>query len=116
MSEQRSQNIEVEPDYRFTLANERTFLAYIRTALAFDAAGVAGVHFLTTVGQTSVRVVGVILALVGIGLSVGAYWRWRANVQAMRRGAPLPATPMPLGLAAATLVVSVIAVALIALS
>jgi putative membrane protein len=27
-----------EPDYRFTLANERTFLAWIRTALALLAA------------------------------------------------------------------------------
>jgi putative membrane protein len=29
-----------EPDYRFTLANERTFLAWIRTALALLAGGV----------------------------------------------------------------------------
>jgi putative membrane protein len=107
---------EVEPDYRFTLANERTFLAYIRTALAFDAAGVAAVQFLTTVGETPVRVVGAILTLAGIALSVGAYARWRANVQAMRRGAPLPPTAMPLGLAATTFLVSVIAVVFIALS
>ena len=30
-----------EPDARFTLANERTFLAWIRTSLALSAAGVA---------------------------------------------------------------------------
>ena len=29
-----------EPDYRFTLANERTFLAWLRTALALIAGGV----------------------------------------------------------------------------
>ncbi len=28
------------PDYRFSLANERTFLAWVRTALGFLAAGV----------------------------------------------------------------------------
>ncbi|WP_143342795.1 YidH family protein, partial [Crossiella equi] len=30
-----------EPDPRFTLANERTFLAWIRTSLGLMAAGVA---------------------------------------------------------------------------
>ena len=30
-----------EPDPRFTLANERTFLAWIRTSLAFLAGGIA---------------------------------------------------------------------------
>ena len=30
-----------DPDPRFTLANERTFLAWIRTSIAFMAAGVA---------------------------------------------------------------------------
>ena len=28
-----------EPDYRFTLANERTFLAWVRTALGLLAGG-----------------------------------------------------------------------------
>lgn len=32
---------DVEPDYRFTLANERTFLAWQRTALGLLAAAVA---------------------------------------------------------------------------
>ena len=30
-----------EPDYRFTLANERTFLAWIRTSLGLMAVGLA---------------------------------------------------------------------------
>ena len=33
------------PDYRFTLANERTFLAWIRTALALMAGAVAHAPF-----------------------------------------------------------------------
>ena len=37
---------ETEPDYRYTLANERTFLAYIRTALGLDAAGLGAAQFL----------------------------------------------------------------------
>jgi putative membrane protein len=105
----------VEPDYRFTLANERTFLAYVRTALALDAAGVAAMQFLTTVEDIWLRrLIGVVLTVAGIGASVGAYFRWRANVAAMRTAAPLPPTLMPLGLAIAALVVSVAAVYLVA--
>ncbi len=36
---------DLEPDYRFTLANERTFLAWQRTALGLLAAAVAVVQF-----------------------------------------------------------------------
>nr|WP_237742808.1 DUF202 domain-containing protein [Actinopolymorpha alba] len=103
-----------EPDYRFTLANERTFLAYLRTALALGAAGVAAMQFLTAVHHEWVRrLIGVVLAVAGIAASAGAYARWRANVKAMRREAPLPPTLMPLGLAAAVLVVSLVAVYLV---
>ena len=104
-----------EPDYRFTLANERTFLAYVRTALALDAAGVAAVQFLTSVEETWIRrLIGIVLAVAGIGASVGAYARWRANVAAIREHRPLPPTLMPVGLAAAALVVSLVAVYLVA--
>jgi putative membrane protein len=37
-----------DPDYRFSLANERTFLAWIRTALALVAGGVAAAKALTS--------------------------------------------------------------------
>jgi putative membrane protein len=104
-----------EPDYRFTLANERTFLAYVRTALALDAAGVAVMQFLTTVESERVRrLIGIVLTVAGIGASIGAYYRWRANVRAMRKGAPLPPTLLPVGLALAALVVSLAAIYLVA--
>lgn len=103
-----------EPDYRFTLANERTFLAYLRTALALDAAGLAAVQFLTDLQvEWARRAVGVILVTAGILASVGAYRRWRANQRAIRAGAGLPPTLMPFGLAAAVLVVSAAAVYLV---
>jgi putative membrane protein len=46
---------EREPDYRFTLANERTFLAWQRTALGLLAAAVAAVQLLPEVGVTPRR-------------------------------------------------------------
>src|SRR3546814_13520956 len=46
---------EAEPDYRFTLANERTFLAWIRTALALIAGGIAVVQFVPSFGIPGVR-------------------------------------------------------------
>jgi putative membrane protein len=78
------------PDYRFTLANERTFLAWMRTSLALLAGGIAlevapslgvrGVH-------TTLTVAAVALSLV---LAVASYVRWSQIEQAMRRGEPLP--------------------------
>lgn len=104
-----------EPDYRFTLANERTFLAYVRTALALDAAGVAAMQFLTSVDSEWVRrLIGIVLTVAGIGASIGAYHRWRANVAAMRQGAALPPTLLPAGLAVAALIVSLAAIYLVA--
>ncbi|HEY6740628.1 MAG TPA: DUF202 domain-containing protein [Actinopolymorphaceae bacterium] len=103
-----------EPDYRFTLANERTFLAYLRTALAIDAAGIAVVEFVEALGTPWVRRgLGIVLAVAGILLGLGGYLRWNANLAAMRAGAPLPKTFLPLGLAAAVLVVSGVALYLV---
>lgn len=108
--------METEPDYRFTLANERTFLAYLRTALALDAGAAGAVQFLSPDrGAWIVRLVGVILAVAGLVVSAGAFVRWRANLAAMRRGEPLPVTRMPVGLAVAVLLVSAGAVALVLL-
>lgn len=82
-----------EPDYRFSLANERTFLAWIRTALALLAGGVLLDQFSTKL-QPQAVVLGLatalcVLAAVLCGL---AYTRWRANEIAMRHARPLPPT------------------------
>jgi putative membrane protein len=80
-----------DPDYRFTLANERTFLAWIRTALALLAGGVLLHQFATALEPRIVLVViAVGLGAVSTALSVIAYTRWRANEIAMRHGRPLP--------------------------
>lgn len=79
------------PDYRFTLANERTLLAWLRTALALVAGGVAVATYapeLGTPGGSGAVAFG--LVLIGLGTAIGGYRRWRANEDAMRADRPLP--------------------------
>jgi len=82
---------EQEPDYRMSLAAERTYLAYLRTGLALLAAGVAVVGALPDAGAQVLRR-GIGLGLVAIGGTVLAVARprWIAVDRAMRRGEPLP--------------------------
>ena len=80
-----------EPDYRFTLANERTFLAWMRTSLGLLAAGVA-VRFVAEPfevdgGRTTMAVAAISVSAVCIVL---AYLRWVGVQRAMRHGEPLP--------------------------
>ncbi|SEG53807.1 putative membrane protein [Thermomonospora echinospora] len=80
-----------EPDYRFSLANERTFLAYVRTALALDAGGLAVVQLLPDVATAAWRrAAAVALAVLGLAVMIAGYRRWSLNQRAMRRGEPLP--------------------------
>nr|WP_202803504.1 DUF202 domain-containing protein [Rhodococcus sp. JVH1] len=80
-----------EPDPRFTLANERTFLAWIRTSLALLAAGIAVEAFATELFADPVRrVVATSLLLLGLALSVGSGVRWLRVERAIRQQAPLP--------------------------
>jgi len=82
---------EREPDYRMSLAAERTYLAYLRTGLALLAAGVAVVGALPDAGaQVLRRGVGLGLVLVGGTVLAAARPRWIAVDRAMRRGEPLP--------------------------
>ncbi|WFU91399.1 DUF202 domain-containing protein (plasmid) [Rhizobium sp. CC1099] len=83
--------IEREPDYRFTLANERTFLAWIRTALALLAGSIAIIQLIPHFRVPHVReVLGGFLALTSIALTMYSGWRWYAVQRAMRREAALP--------------------------
>jgi inner membrane protein YidH len=103
-----------EPDYRFTLANERTFLAWIRTALGLLAGGVAVRQLIprfTTPGATVVLAVGCVgLAAV---LAAASYPHWRRIQRAMRAGDPLPRTRMIIGLALSVLLLAVFTAVLV---
>lgn len=100
-----------EPDYRFTLANERTFLAWIRTSLALLAAGVAVAQLLPDLGPKPYRLT-LGLALVGLGLlaSATSYFRWSAADRAIRRGGPLTRPWLPAALATGLSVVTLLTV------
>ncbi|HET7314028.1 YidH family protein [Salinisphaera sp.] len=121
MSEQDEDNVQDdkreagghEPDYRFTLANERTFLAWIRTALAVLAGAVAVVQFAPdfSIPGASKLLAG-LLATISIASVVGSALRWHGSQKAMRRHAPLPATLMPWLLAAGVAGVGVLVLVL----
>ena len=100
-----------EPDYRFSLANERTFLAWIRTALSLLAGGVLLEQFATRLEPRFVVVaLAIALAVLSSILSAVAYLRWKANEIAMRHDKPLPATiAVPLLAMSAAIVSAVIA-------
>jgi putative membrane protein len=75
------------PDYRFSLANERTFLAWIRTGLGFFVAAIA-IDQLVAYLQINSKLALFFYAFITISaLCIGnGYWRWRANEICMRHG------------------------------
>lgn len=80
-----------EPDPRFTLANERTFLAWIRTSLALLAGGVAVEAFTGDVFSLEIRkLLSISLLLLAMFISSTACIRWLSIERAMRHSRPLP--------------------------
>ncbi|UGT56851.1 YidH family protein [Nocardia asteroides] len=112
-----SEDGEGEVDYRFTLANERTFLAWIRTALGLLAGGVA-VH--TLVQPLRLAGFGGIIAVsclvMSFAVALGAFRHWRRVNVAMRGGAPLPGTVLVPVLSVGVAVVAVLACLAVLLS
>lgn len=97
-----------EPDARFTLANERTFLAWIRTALALVAAAVA-LEALGLPLQPGLRfAAALVLVALGISLPLLAWFEWSRTERALRRSAPLPASPVEIVLALGVTVAGVL--------
>jgi putative membrane protein len=94
------------PDTRFTLANERTFLAYQRTSVGLVGAGLAVVHLLDP--EWSSRLLGVLLVVAGGIAAVGGYLRFRGVDAAIRGERELPGYG-PTHLLAASLLVCLLA-------
>ncbi|WP_328646576.1 DUF202 domain-containing protein [Amycolatopsis sp. NBC_00348] len=104
-----------EPDYRFTLANERTFLAWLRTALGLLAGGVAVHQLVPAPAGASAALAGLCVALAAV-LAAAAYPRWRRVQIAMRAGEPLPRSLMIVVLTAGLFLLILTAAVLLALS
>jgi putative membrane protein len=103
------------PDYRFSLANERTFLAWVRTGLALIAGGIACAQFLPALSIGHLReIISIGLLLLGGGVALRAVDHWARTERAMRLGQELPPSKFPavlalaIGAAAALLIVAVL--------
>ena len=102
-----------DPDPRFSLANERTALAAIRTSLAVIAGGVATAALVQLdVLPGALRTIAVVLCLLGGLMALGGLRRWRRVERALRLREPLPAPEL---LGPAALVVAAVAVGVIVL-
>lgn len=106
-----------EPDYRFTLANERTFLAWQRTALGLLAAAVGVVQFLPELALPGLRhLLGGVIGVVAMLTSAAGLHRWAQVDRAIRGDEPLPRPSTPIYLAVALLSVGLLTVVLALMS
>ncbi|MEZ5340683.1 MAG: DUF202 domain-containing protein [Acidimicrobiales bacterium] len=99
-------NVGTDPDYRFTLANERTFLAWIRTAMALVAGGLGAIHLIPD--DRGSQVLGLLLLALSFLTSASAYRRWFRSEQAIRLGRPLPTSRLPQVMAYSVAIVAVV--------
>jgi len=99
-----------EPDPRFSMANERTFLAWIRTALALVAVGV-GIEALALPIHPVLRfVAAVAFVLLAVLAAVHAWLSWRANERSLRLGRALSGQVVSLVLAVGVIAATVLIV------
>jgi putative membrane protein len=103
-----------DPDPRFTFANERTFLAWNRTALALIGGGLAAGQLLDFDSEAVRLLVALPPIALGGVLAIASYRRWEANERAMRLRRPLPVVGpprwVPPAIAALAVVLSVLVV------
>ena len=101
-------------DARFSYANERTFLAWNRTALALVTAGLAIAQLLPPFDFAGGRrMIAVPLIVIGTMVAVASFFQWQRNESAMRRGLPLPRSVLPALVAAVVAVSACVALVLV---
>ncbi len=106
-----------DPDYRFTLANERTFLAWLRTGLALLAGAIALASLVHDFGPRSLRIaITVFLLILSLTIILGAYTRWDRTERALRESRSLPTDPLPRIIVAGVAVVVAAAAVLVFLA
>jgi putative membrane protein len=98
-----------EPDPRFTLANERTFLAWIRTGVAFIAGGIALNAFTVDMAVDTRKTISIIALALGSIISLWAWISWARVERSMRERQPLKHSPALVLLSGAVFAIAVIA-------
>jgi len=102
-----------EPDPRFSLANERTFLAWIRTALGLLAVGIAIEALKLDINPVLRFIASLIFCVLAVVASAFAWVAWARAERAMREGRPLPGPALgPVLVAGVVLAVAIIAIGL----
>jgi putative membrane protein len=103
-----------EPDPRFSLANERTYLAWLRTSLGLIASGIAVERLLPELGVPGARqAIGLSLVTVGALAAATAGRRWRKIEAALRSGEPLPPPKLAQALAAVIAIAGILTIVLL---
>ena len=97
-----------EPDPRFSFANERTFLSWVRTSLGLLAAGVALQALPVAIPEAARRWLAVLLIVIALTAAATGWWRWARAERAMRREQPLPGSAVTAVLVGGVVVVGLI--------
>lgn len=96
-------------DARFTLAAERTLLAWVRTALGFMAAGMAIVYLAPDIDSPVLELIlGLVLVALGCCLALIGAWRWRRTMRVLQSGGEMPGPAQILFVVTAIVVVAIL--------
>ncbi|HEY7008542.1 MAG TPA: DUF202 domain-containing protein [Jatrophihabitantaceae bacterium] len=114
MRRRRWQDEGQDPDYQLSMANQRTFLAWLRTSLALLAASVAVAQLVPAFRLAGSRtLLGIVLAALGTVVAGLAYRQWAATEKAMRHSRRMHYPASLLLLSTAMMVVGALVVVLV---